>query len=370
MSSNFPPADADLREDQASRAFQTFVRGSRRVMETGVWDRAYRDFRETVGDDEPTPEDALTALDRLPAFQVHAWMFRNIQRFKYTYPDWGIVSAAEAERPRLEAALDGARARGEAEGSLRLDPDIDYPEYYRHVDFHQHPGGVWSDPLDGLIYDVARRTTIPAHMDPDTIYRQLFASLPQGRRFERVLDWGTGHGAGLHTWLEAHPDSEGHGIDLSAPCLTFAWKKAEERGLTPVLSQQDVAGLDYPDDHFDLIFFVFMLHEIPPGPTPAILREVHRVLRPGGLFFGAEFRPPPRSGVFSQTMLVHSQWCNNEVYTPAYLRFPYVETAREIGFSRAEVRPFDRLARPQPAAPQGQEPVPAYAEFVLFDFEK
>jgi hypothetical protein len=69
-------------------------------------------------------------------------------------------------------------------------------------------------------------------------------------------------------------------------------------------------------------------------------------------------------------MLVHSQWCNNEVYTPAYLRFPYVETAREIGFSRAEVRPFDRLARPQPAAPQGQEPVPAYAEFVLFDFEK
>ncbi len=217
---------------------------------------------------------------------------------------------------------------------------------------------------------MARRTTIPAHMDPDTIYRQLFASLPEGRKFERVLDWGAGHGAGLRTWMEAHPESEGHGIDLSAPCLIFAWKKAEERGLTPVLSQQDVACLDYPDNHFDLIFFVFMLHEIPPGPTPAILREVHRVLKPGGLFFGAEFRPPPAAGAFSHAMMVHSQWCNNEVYTPAYLKFPYIETARDIGFSRAEVKTFDRLARPQAPPPAGQEPAPVYAEFVLFDFEK
>jgi ubiquinone/menaquinone biosynthesis C-methylase UbiE len=370
MDSNFPPPDVDLREDQASRAFHTFVRGARRSMETKVWDRVYRDYQDIVGGDTLTADEALPVLDRIPAFQTYAWLFRNLQRFKYTYPDWGIVSAAEAERPRLEAALAEARERGEREGHLRLNPETDYPDYYRHVDFHQHPGGVLSDPLDGLIYDVARRTTIPAHMDPDTIYRQLFASLPEGRKFERVLDWGAGHGAGLRTWMEAHPESEGHGIDLSAPCLIFAWKKAEERGLTPVLSQQDVACLDYPDNHFDLIFFVFMLHEIPPGPTPAILREVHRVLKPGGLFFGAEFRPPPAAGAFSHAMMVHSQWCNNEVYTPAYLKFPYIETARDIGFSRAEVKTFDRLARPQAPPPAGQEPAPVYAEFVLFDFEK
>jgi hypothetical protein len=94
------------------------------------------------------------------------------------------------------------------------------------------------------------------------------------------------------------------------------------------------------------------------------------VLKPGGLFVGAEFRPPLGSGPFAQAMMVHSQWCNNEVYTPAYLKFPYVDAAVDIGFTRAEIRTFDRLARPQPAPRLGEEPTPVYSEFILFEFEK
>ena len=373
MPDGFGPTNADIHEDQAFQAFHTFMRGSRRFLETQVWEQTYRAYRDATATLEEAPETgeaALPVLDRIPQFQIYSWMFRNLQRFKYCHPSWGIVPAAQAERSRIEAALAASVSRGVAQRRLRLDPEIAYPDYYRYVDFHQHPGGVWSDPLDGLVYDVARRTTIPGHMDPNTIYRQLFASLPQGRNFDRVLDWGTGHGAGLHSWMEANPGSEAHGVDLSAPCLAFSWKKAEERGLAPMLSQQDIAHLDYPDNHFDLIFFVFMLHEIPPGPTPGILREVYRVLKPGGLFFGAEFRPLPVVDAFEHAMIVNSQWCNNEVFSPAFFKFPFIETAREIGFSRAEIYRFDRLTNPPATSSPEIDRAPPFSEPILFDFEK
>jgi ubiquinone/menaquinone biosynthesis C-methylase UbiE len=373
MSTNYPPLNTDLNEGQGFRAFHTFMRGARRFMETDVWQRGYDDYTAAADalDEAPAdPDAALPVLDRLPAFQLHAWMFRNLQRFKYTYPEYGIVPAAQAERPRIEKALEASLERGVARGKVRLNRAQAYPDYYAHVDFHQHPGGVWSDPLDGVVYDVARRTTIAAHMDPNMIYRQLFDNLPRDRTYDRVLDWGLGHGSGLLTWMEMHPESEAHGVDLSAPCLSFAWNKAEEKGLEPTLSQQDVAHLDYPDNHFDLIFFVFMLHEIPPGPTPAILREVYRVLKPGGRFMGIEFRPVPGAGPFERAMLVHSQWCNNEVFSPAFFKFPLVETAREIGFSNAEIRPLHKTAQSVSAEPGRVTAAPPYAQFVVIDLEK
>jgi hypothetical protein len=118
MDSNFPPPDVDLREDQASRAFHTFVRGARRSMETKVWDRVYRDYQDIVGGDTLTADEALPVLDRIPAFQTYAWLFRNLQRFKYTYPDWGIVSAAEAERPRLAGGPSAAESGDRLSGLL------------------------------------------------------------------------------------------------------------------------------------------------------------------------------------------------------------------------------------------------------------
>ena len=107
------------------------------------------------------------------------------------------------------------------------------------------------------------------------------ASSGRGWRFAKVLDWGTGHGAALLTWQSLHPESECHGVDLSAPCLKLANQRAREQGVTLYLSQQDLEHLDYPEGSFDLIFFNFMLHELPPANTPALLREACRVLKPG-----------------------------------------------------------------------------------------
>ncbi len=174
------PDTIDVTEDRSFRAFHTFMRASRSHMEGPVYGSAYRAYIEEV-DGQGAPanvDEALGVLDDLPAFQLYGWMYRHLQRFKYRHGDWGLVPKAQAERETLEAELNAAAEAAQKAGTLRLDPDITYPDYYRLVDFHQHPGGVWSDELDGIIYELGRRTTLPSHMDSNDIYRLMFTYLP------------------------------------------------------------------------------------------------------------------------------------------------------------------------------------------------
>ena len=140
----------------------------------------------------------------------------------------------------------------------------------------------------------------------------IFSHLPDGAKTDRVLDWGTGHGAGVLTWLEGHPNSEVHGVDISAPCVKYAYAMAKDRGANAFWSQQDLEHLDYPDNHFDVAFFCFMLHEIPPGPTKALFKEVLRVLKPDGVFLGMEIGRT--ANPFQAALQDQNCWLNNEPF--------------------------------------------------------
>ena len=99
------------------------------------------------------------------------------------------------------------------------------------------------------------------------------------RRFERVLE--VGYGAGAVQLALAPHTAELHGIDLDAD-PEIVRRILEAKGHRAQLSCGDVYGLQYDTAHFDLVvsFSVFEhLHEYERA-----LREVHRVLAPGGLF--------------------------------------------------------------------------------------
>lgn len=341
-----PPAPLAAHESRDFRSYHAFLRAARNYMEGPLVGQMYDSYeRACEKTQQPPPEDwreAEAILDELPEFGFYCWAYRHLQRFKYHRPGLGIFATLEAERERLTAALDEAAAATPRE-QLRLNPDLALPEYYRYVPFHQHTGGVATDALDGLAYEIGRRTTVPAHSDPNGIYHLLFEALPK-REYARVLDWGTGHGAALITWQALHPDSECHGVDLSAPCLKLANLRAREQGFRFFLSQQDLEHLDYADDSFDLIFFNFMLHELPPAHTPALLAEACRVLKPGGLFAGHEFHLRP-GDAFQNVLQRSHAWTNNETYAAPWYDTPIEALAREAGFSSVHIEPFERLNR-------------------------
>jgi SAM-dependent methyltransferase len=322
---------------RATRAYQDFLRRAK-----GYWAREmYRAVQCDYAALSPPPADAdeaERALRAAPRYQYFGWLERNLQRLKYASPR-GILAAVGAERERLEAALEVARRDAEASGRLRLQPQLELPRYYTAVEFHQHPGGVWSDPLAGVAYDVGRRTTMPAHIDPDEIHHRFTAAVPAGD-YRRILDLGCGTGRSTLPFAQRFPQAELHGVDLAAPCLIRACERARGRGVDVYWSQQRAEALDFPDGHFDLVHSTFLLHELPRAALLEITREVLRVLAPGGRFVSLDFHTPP-GGVFGDFIHFGHARRNDEVFMRSFAETDYLGLQRELGFATAEMLPFD-----------------------------
>ncbi len=100
----------------------------------------------------------------------------------------------------------------------------------------------------------------------------------------RLLDVGCGPGVSTFALAERlGPSVEVLGVDLSARMIGRAKKRLAALGpsMAHVRFQiGDAARLDLPDAHFDLITghsFLYLVHD-----RSAVLRELRRVMRPGG----------------------------------------------------------------------------------------
>jgi ubiquinone/menaquinone biosynthesis C-methylase UbiE len=89
---------------------------------------------------------------------------------------------------------------------------------------------------------------------------------------------------------EACPGWHVDGLDLSAGMIEVARRKAALAGLEGRVDfiVGDVADLPYPDGAFDLVVSTMSQHHWPDAA--AGLRELRRVLRPGGRVWIYDFR--------------------------------------------------------------------------------
>jgi ubiquinone/menaquinone biosynthesis C-methylase UbiE len=110
---------------------------------------------------------------------------------------------------------------------------------------------------------------------------------------ERLLEVGPGTGYhALHVarWLE--PGGALDILDVQQEMLDHTMRRARELGISNVVpTHGDARELPYPDDTFDAAYLNFVLGEVPD--QDAALRELRRVLKPGGRLVVGEAFPDP-----------------------------------------------------------------------------
>jgi SAM-dependent methyltransferase len=125
-----------------------------------------------------------------------------------------------------------------------------------------------------------------------------------GWPYARALEVGCGTGFFLLNLKQAGVLDDGFVTDISPGMVAAAVANAEELGLSVDGRVADAESLPHPDDSFDLVVGHAVLHHIPD--VELAMREVLRVLRPGGRFvFAGE---PTRRGEVLPRLLSRMTW--------------------------------------------------------------
>lgn len=93
-----------------------------------------------------------------------------------------------------------------------------------------------------------------------------------------VLDVGCGQGVDICEYAQA--GARVTGIDLTPRHVELARAHLDQLGLTGTVVESDAEHMPFPDGTFDRVSSTGVLHHTPD--MPAALREILRVLRPGG----------------------------------------------------------------------------------------
>jgi ubiquinone/menaquinone biosynthesis C-methylase UbiE len=99
---------------------------------------------------------------------------------------------------------------------------------------------------------------------------------------ERILEVGSGTGTLVLLIKRLHPDVNVVGIDPDPKALARARRKAEREGIAIQLDCGFSDQLPYAAASFNLVFSSLMFHHLPPAEIGPTLREIRRVLKPGG----------------------------------------------------------------------------------------
>ena len=125
---------------------------------------------------------------------------------------------------------------------------------------------------------------LPPHVRQHVLRKKtsrMIARLEERGAGLRGLDIGCGRGWYLEDMMAHHMDMVG--LDLSRRQLAAAGRYLEK---VPPLVQGSITQLPFTENHFDFAYTINVLHHMPsPAHQTQALREIARVVRPGGLVF-------------------------------------------------------------------------------------
>jgi len=270
-------------------------------------------------------EETITDLTVYPWF---AWMERGAQKFL-----WRTVSDIIAAHP--EEALDGADDKAE----LELDPSFQLPEWYREWDIHVQPGGAWRNGASARIYELGAKLVMMGENDEYGFHNSFIETALPKRAYKRIADLGCGFGKSTLPFKKYFPEADVIGIELSAPCLQLAHRKAKSQQLNIHFRQADACATKLEAQSCDLVTATMLIHEIPEGKLQPFFDEAARILEPGGILRVLDFLKtgqPVRDVVMEQ----HGAR-NNEPFMPPMMNADTTGMCEKAGLNNTQWLAFD-----------------------------
>jgi demethylmenaquinone methyltransferase/2-methoxy-6-polyprenyl-1,4-benzoquinol methylase len=146
-----------------------------------------------------------------------------------------------------------------------------------------------------MFSSIARRYDLLNHLlslNVDRRWRRTLVAQARTGRGERVLDVATGTADVAIEFARRTEAGEIVGLDPSPGMLEVGREKVARQGLAPRirLIDGDALALPFDDASFDVVTIAFGLRNLPDYGRG--VREMARVLRPGGRLLVLEFLPP------------------------------------------------------------------------------
>jgi ubiquinone/menaquinone biosynthesis C-methylase UbiE len=149
-----------------------------------------------------------------------------------------------------------------------------------------------------------------------------------------VLEVGCGRGGGSSFVKRYHHPKQMTGVDFSAKAVRFCRQNYRIEGLSFMLG--DAEALPFGDNSFDAVINVESSHCY--GSMPAFLREVKRVLRPGGNLLFADLRATEdRDRLHGQLLETGMAIVDKQDITPNVLEALRQDSQRRLGLIQRSV---------------------------------
>ena len=103
------------------------------------------------------------------------------------------------------------------------------------------------------------------------------------RKVERVLDLGCGNGR--NALYFAAQGIKASGVDISPSAIRWAKEWAEKQNLEADFQVADIVALPFESGYFDAAVSHGVLDHVPISVARKAAEEVHRTLKPNGLFY-------------------------------------------------------------------------------------
>lgn len=285
-------------------------------------------FQAQVGRDFKTVDEVGGAIKQDPQYQIWAALRRSSTEMRQQSGRSMVLRQLDELAQRVQR-LNETRPQ-----TLVLDSSVERPDYTTLIDHECLPGGYFAeyqpgDVTNAAIYDAGQfvATGGKAGEFSDKAGEAVGAWLKQNYPAfnpTRILDIGCGVGHNTLPLAKTYPDARVVGVDVSAPMLRYGHARAVSLGIETVsFHQANAEKLPFDDNSFDWVQTSMFLHETSTSAIKTIIREIHRVLAPGGVMLHIE---QPQHGSDTPLFEKIMQEC-----AAAYNNEPGLRVIHEIG---------------------------------------